>query len=661
MKKLCLALLAVLFSYSWAAAKDYRVASPDGKLNVTVSVDKQVVYSLSYAGKALVQPSEIGMQVLGGRNWGQGSKVKKAVTTSHNGTIKAFAYKRNTIQDNYKQLALQFGDGFTLLFRAYNDGMAYRFVANQKKDFKVAGETMNLRFDQDWQTHTPYVRRGGTLEEQTYNSFENVYTDCRLSELNAQQLAFSPLLIETDTNIRLAIAEADVENYPGLFLHKGSAQNSLTGYLAAYPKEVKQGGHNMLQMEVQSREPYLTTATARQQFPWRIISVATADEQLLDDDMVYRLASPSRVADYSWVRPGKVAWDWWNDWALYGVDFKAGINTQTYKYYIDFAAKHGVEYVILDEGWAVNLKADLFQVVPEIDLKEIIDYGKQRGVGIILWAGYWAFDRDLERVCKHYSEMGVKGFKVDFMDRDDAQMVNFHYRAAKVAAKYKLMLDYHGTYKPTGLNRTYPNVINFEGVDGQENVKWSTMERYDQVNYNMVVPFARMLAGPMDYTQGAMLNGTKETFRPNNSFPMSHGTRTQQLAEYVVFLSPLNMLCDSPSNYEREPECTKFIAGMPTVWDESIALKSKIGQYVAVARQHGGKWYVGVINNWDARQLDLDLTALNVAGRKATAYLDGPNAAKAAQDYKKTEVTIGTNGHYTVSLAPGGGAVLVVE
>ena len=434
--------------------------------------------------------------------------------------------------------------------------------------------------------------------------------------------------------------------------------HALKGVLATYPKDIKQGGHNELELLVKSHETYIAKAKAKQKFPWRTISVSTDDKQLLTNDMVYRLASPSRLDDTSWIKPGKVAWDWWNNWGLYNVDFKAGINTQTYKYYIDFASQRGIEYVILDEGWAVNKKADLFQIIPEIDLPEIVRYATSKNVGIILWAGYYAFDRDMEHVCKHYSEMGVKGFKVDFINRDDQIAVDFLYRTAETAAKYKLMIDFHGIYKPTGLHRTWPNVINFEGVAGLEQNKWSSMEQYDQVPYDVLLPFARNFAGQMDYTQGAMLNGTKRTYRSSNSEPMSQGTRTRQLAQYAVFLSPLNMLCDSPTHYEQNPDCTDYIAKFPVVWDETIPLESKIGQYVAVARRSGNRWYVGAINDWTPVDLTLDLSPLGVGGKQAKIVCDGPNAQKIASDHLHKTITIPSDGKLKVHLAPGGGYVL---
>ena len=341
------------------------------------------------------------------------------------------------------------------------------------------------------------------------------------------------------------------------------------------------------------------------------------------------------------------------------VDFKAGVNNATYKHYIDFASEYSIEYVILDEGWAVNKRADLLQVIPEINLPELAAYAKSKNVGLILWAGYYAFDRDMEAVCKHYSEMGIVGFKVDFMDRDDQPMVDFHRRAAEMGAKYKMMIDYHGTYKPTGLNRTFPNAINFEAVYGLEQMKWAA--NADQVTFDVIVPFIRQVAGPMDYTQGAMRNATRRNYKSVNSEAMSQGTRCRQLAEYIIFESPLNMLCDNPSNYRNEKECTEFIAAVPTVWDNTISLDGEIGKYVSIARQKGDAWYVGAMTNWSAREMVIDLSFLGEGNYKGEVFKDGVNADRAARDYKKEIINIPANRKLPISMAPGGGYVIKIS
>ena len=653
-------LLFFIMTVCMAMAKSYLVTSPNGRLKAQVEVWKTLSYQLTWDDQLLVSPSTLSLKTEAG-HWGVNSRLAQAKKSSHQGSFQAFAYKKAVVTDNYNQLLLRFKDGFSVVFRMYDEGMAYRFISNTQKELKIEDEEVSLHFAKDWDAFIPYVRDSGNREDQLQNSFENTYKHTKLSKLRTDRILFSPFVVEADNGVKVAVAESDVENYPGLFFLGDGQSPSLTGVSAPYPKKQVQGGYHKLQLIAKGREPYLTKSYKGQAFPWRIFCVATEDAQLLDNDMVYRLAAPNRIGDTSWIKLGKVAWEWWNNWGVYNVDFKTGINTETYKYYIDFASRNGIEYVILDEGWAVNLKADLFQIIPEIDLKGIIDYANSKNVGIILWAGYYAFERDMERVCKHFSEMGAKGFKIDFINRDDAASVDFHYRAAAMAAKYKMMVDFHGTYKPTGLNRTYPNVVNFEGVYGLEQNMWATAAKHDQPLYDVTVPFTRMLAGPMDYTQGAMLNGTKKTYHPSDVAPMSQGTRVHQLAEYVIFLSPLNMLCDSPMNYEANPECTEFIAKIPTVWDETIPLKSVIGEYVAVARRHGSTWYVGAITNWTPRDLTLDLAPLKVGGRTATAFVDGVNADKFAQDYKKKTLQIPDNGQLPIHLAPGGGFAMVIR
>lgn len=640
-------------------AKDvnYRVTSPDGHISATVMVGEDIRYSVSRDGQTIIAPSTISMNLSDGIVFGQNDKVRKTVRASFDETFPTVAYKKAEVRDNYNQILLNFKE-FSLIFRAYDDGVAYRFVSNldKKKTYEVISEQAEFNFGEDRQAFIPYVNSGAkTVEGQFFNSFENTYTVQNLSQWRKDRLAFLPLVVAADEGVKILITEADLTNYPGMHVIGTEGSNSLKGTFAPYPKVIEQGGHNRLQGMVKERENFIAKTSGDEVFPWRVIMVSTSDSQLAVNDMVWKL-SPKQDAgtDYGWVKPGKVAWDWWNDWNLYGVDFKAGINNETYKYYIDFASTHGIAYVILDEGWAVNLQADLFQVIPEIDIQELVDYGKERGVGIILWAGYWAFNRDMEKVCKHYSEMGVKGFKVDFMDRDDQLMVNFHARAAETAARYDLMLDFHGTYKPTGLSRRWPNVVNYEGVHGLEQMKWRPKE-CDQVTYDVTVPFIRMAAGPMDYTQGAMRNASKSNYRPVYNEPMSQGTRCRQLAEYVVFDSPLNMLCDSPSNYIAEAECTEFIAACPETWDESLGVNGEIGKYITIARRSGDAWYVGALTNWDERALTLDLSFLGEGEWSLDIFQDGPNAEKAARDYVHTTATVPADRKITAHLAPGGG------
>ena len=644
MKKTLTLMTAIMIAFGAAAApKEYSLSSPDGSLTVKIAAGEGVTWSLYQGETCLMSPSGISMTLVDGTVYGAGSC--RAVKGSG--------------EDN-NSLTLKFRN-CDLVFKAFDEGVAYRFVSKAKAPFKVVSEQAAFSFPEDWTMYASYVRQDTqSLESQYFNSFENLYSHFNISGWERSRLAFLPVLVEAPHGTKLCIMESDLLNYPGMYLYNGDGDTSLEGNFAPYPKDLEQGGHNMLQMLVKSRENYIAKYEGAVSFPWRIVAVSREDKDLLANNLVYRLATPpAEGSDFSWVRPGKVAWEWWNDWNITDVDFEAGINNETYKYYIDFASQHGIEYVILDEGWAVNLKADLMQVVPEIDLKELVEYGRERNVGLILWAGYWAFDRDMENVCRYFSELGIKGFKIDFMDRDDQIMVDFHRRAAETAAKYHLLVDFHGTYKPAGLDRTYPNVVNYEGVHGLEQLKWSGSE-VDQVTYDVTIPFIRMVPGPMDYTQGAMRNATKANFRPVNSEGMSQGTRCRQLAEYVVFNSPLTMLCDSPSNYVREPECLEYIAEIPTVWDEIVPLDGKVSEYVAVAKRKGDVWYVGGMTNWDARDMEIDLRKFLGDGKwKVELFTDGVNAHRAARDFRKTEYTLegADNDVFSlkVHMAPGGG------
>jgi alpha-glucosidase len=662
MKKLLyLAAFLCLSALPLQAQKAYTLQSPDARIQVSVSIGETVSYTVSHDGALLLAPSALSMALADGQIWGVAPKLTKLDKRTVNAVIPAVVYKKKEVQDVYNEYTFKFKGDYQIIFRAYNDGVAYRFVSTARKPFQVTAEQAEFNFPADVKAYIPYIRDGleGDFEKQFGTSFENTYVYTPLSAWNKKRYAFTPLVVEAAHGKKVGIVEADLLNYPGMYLYNETGTPALKGVFAPYPATIEQGGHNRLQGIVKSRENFLAKYDKGTAFPWRALIITTEDRELANNDMVYRLATPTVNMDFSWVKPGKVAWDWWNDWNIYGVDFETGVNNATYKYYIDFAAKYGVEYVILDEGWAVNRQADLFQVVPAIDLKELAGYAQSKNVGLILWAGYHAFNRDMERVCKEYSEMGVKGFKVDFMDRDDQLMVDFHRRAAETAAKYKVLLDFHGTYKPTGLQRTYPNVLNFEGVHGLEQLKWGSPE-IDQVTYDVTIPFVRMLAGPFDYTQGAMRNANRHNYRPVGTEPMSQGTRCRQLAEYVVFESPLNMLCDSPTNYMKEEQCTRFIADVPTVWDETIALEGEIGQYVAIARRKGDQWYIGALTNWDARTLTLKLDFVKQARYHMTVFQDGVNAHRVAADYVVKETAVTKNEAIVINMKPGGGWAAVL-
>ena len=685
MKKHLLLLLFCGLIVTLSAQKE-QLISPDGNLIVKIDgTSGQLQYSVYTVDKEKIPflaPSNIGMELGNATVLGRNPKVTKIERKSVDKEIDVSLYRKNKVKDQYNELKISFKGNFQVIFRAYNSGIAYRFVTKMKDSIVVKHEIVEFNFSEGssmgelngTEALIPYVNRkpavNGDFSEQFCTSFENTYVDTSLCNMADDRLAFLPMLVKqtyqsfdnffNGLKSRTAvITEADLRDYPGMYL-KHTYGNSMIGYFAPLPKKWEQGGHNNLQYVVKDREDYIAKTAGTRSFPWRVIAIAEEDKELVDNDLVYLLAEPSKVSDISWIKPGKVAWDWWNFWNIWGVDFVAGINNDTYKYFIDFAAKYGIEYVILDEGWAVNGEADLFQVIPEIDLPMLVKYGESKGVGIVLWAGYAAMDQEMERVCKHYSEMGVKGFKVDFMDRDDQIVVNFYERMAATAAKYHLFIDFHGAYKPTGLSRTYPNVLNYEGVFGLEQCKWVNAD-VDMVTYEVTIPFIRMLAGPMDFTQGAMRNGAKWCYFPSWNEPMSQGTRCRQLAEYVVFDAPFAMLCDAPSAYLEEPECTEFIANVPTVWDETRILDGQVGDFVISAKRKGNTWYIGALTDWERRSFEIDIKALGVTSGTVTMFIDGPNAHRKGIDYQKKTMPVPMDGKLKVELAPGGGAAIVVR
>jgi len=658
MKRILFSVVAILCSaVIFAANLPQDVKSPDGRLAINVSkAEGALVYSVTSDGKTLVADSPISVKLADGRTWDGSTKLVKAVKRTVNTTANAFGYRKAVVPDNFNELTLTFKE-YSLVLRAYNDGVAWRFVSNLKTPYIVEKENVSFVFPEDWSSAVPYVNQHTqTLESQFYNSFENRYDYVPVSQWRADRLAFLPAMVEGPDGVKMCITESDVTVYPGMFLYNGDGDTRLDGIHAPYPKVMEQGDHINCQMIVRERENYIAKMDPTSRFPWRIICISHEDKDMANNDLPWLLGEPADPSmDFSWIKLGKVAWDWWNDWNITNVDFKSGVNDATYKYYIDFASVFGIEYILLDEGWAVSGKADLFDVIPEIHLEELVKYGEERGVGVILWAGYWAFARDLEKVCKHYSEMGIKGFKVDFMDRDDQVMEQFYYDAAAMTAKYHLMVDFHGAHKPVGLQRTFPNVVGYEGVYGLENMKWDADPDNEQVIYDVTIPYIRQLAGPMDYTQGAMRNASRGSYRPNNSEGMSQGTRCRQLAEFVVFESPFNMLCDSPSLYIKDTKCTQFIAQIPTCWDETVMIDGAIGKYIVTARRKGDTWYVGGMTDWDERDMEIDLSFLGEGDYNVELFRDGINADRAGCDYKQDVGKLAPSRVVKVHMAPGGG------
>jgi alpha-glucosidase len=644
----------------------FDLASPGGATTVSITTGTGgLLWSVHHRGLAVLVPSAIALQLQDGEMLdGRLAPVKATRENSH-AVIVPFHYKKDTIHDDYAQLTLFFAkSGYGVIFRAYDDGAAYRFFTRRKDSLIIRSETADFNFPADDPAWIPYVNDPSPDIYTT--SFENFYRKLPLSEFKKDTLAFLPVLVDLGRGKKAAILEADLEEYPGMFVQAGgsgggsaagiSGAVGLSGKFAPYPLEERQGGHNQLQSLVTRRAGYIAVTAGNRSFPWRIIVCSDTDKELADNDMVYRLAAPSRVTDSSWIRPGKVAWDWWNDWNISHVDFRAGINTATYKYYIDFAADNHIAYILLDEGWADS--KDIMKVVPDVDLPAIINYGRQKNVGVWLWGGMLPLDQKLDEALSHYSQLGIKGFKIDFMNRDDQKMVQFYYRVAQKAASYHLMLDFHGAYKPTGLQRTYPNVMNFEGVRGMENEKWAND---DFPGYDVTIPFIRMLAGPLDYTPGAMKNYNKANFRAIYGEPMSQGTRCHQLAMYIVYEAPFSMLSDNPTSYSREPESVHFIAGVPETFDETLPLDGQVGEYVVLARRKGADWYIGAMTDWSPRDLNLDLSFLPAGRYRAEIMRDGINADRDGTDYKAETIDVSGDSKLAIHLANGGGWVAKIS
>jgi len=632
--------LSLLFAQT---GKTYQVKSPDGKINITVAAGTSVNWSVRHEDTEVILPSEISITLDNGEILGKNAVVKKSVATATRGIFTTPIYKKDTVQDNYNQLTFNFKGDYGLIFRAYDDGVAYRFFTQKKGEITIVNEEANFNFKDDDKAFMPFVN-GYRNKDKFNTSFEAQYDHVNLSAIKKDTLAFLPILVDVGSPKKAVILEADLQDYPGMYLTPGNG-NNLHGVFAKYPTEEF---INRINYVVKSRANYIAKTAGTRSFPWRVVVISTEDKQLADNDMMQRLAEPSRVPDISWIKPGKVAWDWWNDWNISHVDFRAGINVPTYKYYIDFAAANKLEYIIIDEGWSDDW--DLNK--SKLDVQQLVDYGKQKNVGVILWSTWYAITRDADALFTKFSQMGVKGFKIDFLDRDDQKMVSSVYDLAGKAADHHMLLDYHGMYKPSGLQRTYPNVINCEGVLGMEYMKW---DGENKPGYEVSIPFIRMMAGPMDYTPGAMRNATKDAYRSINSNPMSQGTRSHQLAMYTIFEAPLQMLSDNPTTYMREQESTDFIAAVPTTFDATLALDGKVGDFVSMARRKGTTWYAGIMTNWDPREITMDLSFLGDGNYKAIIFEDGINANRDATDYIRKVITVTSKDKLTIKMAAGGG------
>jgi alpha-glucosidase len=626
---------------SAAAQSSFDLRSPDGKIEVRIRTAKGLHYDVLRNGVVLLEDSSASINI-DHKNLGPETKVRNSKESSHDEMLEPVVRQKFAkIRDNYKELRLDMDGGYAFIFRAYNEGVAYRIETSlPQQNVKVYGEEAAFRFPSDFVVYYPQ-------EDSFMSHNERKYLPQHLSDIIPAYIASLPAVIDANVGVKIAIGESDVEDYPGLWL-RGARGNELNATFPPYPLKF-----NLVRdrdEHVTESADYIATTKGTRGYPWRVLGIAEKDGDLLTNQIIWLLEKPSQLQDTSWIKPGKVSWDWWNAWNVYGVDFKAGVNTATYKHYVDFAAKYGIPYIILDEGW--YKLGNLMEVVPDLNMDELAAYAKQKNVGLIMWVIWKTLDDQLQPALDQFEKWGVKGIKVDFMQRSDQVMINYYHKISREAAKRKMLVDFHGDQKPATMTRTWPNLISTEGVRGMEWDKWSAEA---EPEHNVTLPFTRMFLGPMDYTPGAMRNGTRETFKPIVTQPMALGTRCQQLAMYVVFESPLQMLSDSPSNYEREPEAMEFLAAVPTVWDETRVLDAKIADYVIVARRSGKDWYIGAMSDWTPRELDLDLSFLPDGTFHMQSYEDGVNADRMAGDYrmKKSEVSKSTK--LRIKLAPGGG------
>ena len=658
-KKLCLAILSLLLligNASFAAKeKKYVLSSPDGTLKVEISAGNELAYQVMHGNDTILSHSNIGLVLENGTIVGKTPRITGERRRKIKDNIESPFYRFKEFVATGNELDLKLKGGFGIIFRAYNEGVAYRFYTTQSSDIIIKEEQAEFNFKEDYTAYLPYTTND---KKPMAMAYQNVYDITPLSKAQPK-LAFLPVTVDCGS-VKLTLLESDLEAYPGMFVQSQQGKYGLKGVFAPYP--AKTDFYPWRKQEyVTETTDFISRSRGSRSYPWRVLAITEKDTDMPVNNLVYALASPNRIGDTSWIKTGKVAWDWWNDWNLKGVPFKAGINMDTYKYYIDFASRNGLEFIVLDEGWYDPKSRDMLTVIPELDLPELIAYGKSKGVEIVLWTVFNVLDSQLEAACKKYADMGIKGFKVDFLDRDDQTAVEMVYRIAEMTARYKLTLDLHGIYKPTGINRTYPHIINFESVFGMEEVKWTDIKN-NMPLYDVTFPYIRMMAGPVDYTPGAMRNATKADWRAMYYTPASMGTRCHQLAAYIVHDSPFTMLCDAPTNYLNEQECVDFIASLPVEVDSTFIASGELGKYIVTVRKKDVNWYIGGMTNWDERDVQLDFSFLP-EGMSYTAVLfkDGVNANKQAEDYRKETIRIDKDSRLTLHLASGGGFAMKLE
>jgi len=647
MKKQLFVFISLLITLSVFSQNSISVHSPDERITTRFYPEGNFAFDVMFDSVVIVEKTQISLEIEDKQLLGVNPNIRQKISRTVNEVIAPIVREKNKyVKDHFNEVVFKCKGKYNITFRAYNEGIAWRFETKIKDEIIVNAEQADLKFPENSKVWFP--------EESSFFSHnERYYKHTFLDSISEERFCSLPALIESANDVKVLITESNLKDYPGLWL-KGTSDFGLN---AIFPGVVlKEDQLNDRSVKPTEYADYLAKTDGNRNYPWRILAIAKNDADLITNQLSFLLADPCEIEDPSWIKPGKVAWDWWNDWNIHGVDFESGVNTETYKYYIDFASENGIEYIIMDEGWYVL--GDLMNVVPEIDMEEIMAYAKEKNVGVILWVIWKTMEDQWAESFDQFEKWGVKGIKVDFMQRDDQWMVDYYWRVAEEAANRKMLVDFHGAYKPSGLRRTYPNVITREGVRGLEQTKWSELQT---PTHNVTLPFIRMVAGPIDYTPGAMVNSTEKNFKASWSQPMSMGTRCHQLAMYVVYESPLQMLCDNPSNYKKEPQAMKFLSQVPVVWDATIVLSGEIADHILVARQKENKWYIGGMTNWDSKELELDLSFLGSGVYVMEIWKDGKNAHRYASDFAKEMKKVKSSDKMKIKLAPGGGWVAVIS
>ncbi|SMO52866.1 glycoside hydrolase family 97 protein [Gracilimonas mengyeensis] len=626
-----------------AQAQTHSVSSPDNDLSVDIYVGNPVTYSIQLNGKTILEQAEIGYKINNQKlELGEAALIDTK-ESSHSEIIRPVTPTKNAeIENDYRELALEYED-YTIRFRVFDNGVAHRLETNLEGQITINDEQYDLQFPQNTETWYP-------LEDGFFSSNERNYLHAKLDTLSPHNLASLPVLFGETGAHKIILMESGLRDYAGMWAIKTAEGISAT--FPSYPDKTTDVTDRY--REVVTRQNHLAKTSGTRNFPWRIFGVAEKDTDLLSNDLVYQLADESEI-DTDWIKPGKVAWDWWNALNLKGVDFESGVNTQTYKYYIDFASAHGIEYVILDEGW-YNL-GDLLDISENVDVKELIRYGEEKNVGIILWVVWRTLNDQFDEALDAFANWGAKGIKVDFMNRDDQWMVNFYEKTAQAAAERELLVNFHGAYKPSGIRRTYPNVITREGVMGLEYNKWS---QNVTPTHNVTIPFIRMVPGPIDFTPGGLTNTQPGNHRVSHFRPMVMGTRAAEVAKFILYESPLQMMADTPTNYQDEEETAQFMASIPTTWDQTIPLAGQVGEFLVTARRKGDTWYIGGMSNEESRELTVDLDFLEDGKYEAEIFKDGINADKHAEDYIIETQNVTASDSMDLNLAPSGGVAIIL-